>query len=698
MNQTPRVGRVRRFTPMLVAVSAALLFVAGAAGAPPRPGGRVAVFVSPSGVMLVDVARPGEQRLALGSAVVAVSPSPDASLLAYTTISGLTMSLVVADRRTLRQRWRLGNVVVFDAPVWAPHGQRFVFTTLSQLWVGGARRSDLRRLATDYNNQGFAWSPDGHTLAYSSKRGLVRVDLADRRHRRLVATAPAIKPAWSPTGRWLAYLSRGRLEVVDPSGHARPIEIAHTPTEQITNVEWSPDGGTLAYVIDGALVVNEVDHHDRNRRLSGGAVLDASWSPDSTRLAYSIGRPNQATTALFVVGRSGGPAHRLTAPAGADGDRGPIWSPDGRRLLFRRSARGLVRVYVVDSNGAAALPVIGDDLGSVTDGDVCLTSCSLGAAWLPADISLPPPPPLVPVHPRAEMTSGSSFGALAVDGSSVAALVSYSAGGFWNGWDSILWSPIDGRTGSAHVRCEGGTVTSDFVEGPVLAGDRYAYVCSPDQEDDTLFVATREQPQADSPVLEAAHVSVAGAGSLLVAGVDGDLLRLESNGSRTLLLHYPQSITVLGADQDHVLVQPDRHSLQVVGADGMALSGMLSVPHEDGAVLRGSHLFVLDAGTMTVLDLAGHPQQEQELPAADARLEDVAADLVLYDANARLHLYRLTDGRDIPLTLPGQLTPASARFTSDGGIVAGYDTAGDRPGTIVYISADVVAGLLATRP
>jgi Tol biopolymer transport system component len=94
------------------------------------------------------------------------------------------------------------------------------------------------------------------------------------------------------------------------------------------------DGGKrwpseLAFVDeDGSVVLmtHANDHH-----LAAG---DAAWSPDGSRIAFSIGRRSHCCdAALFVMNADGTGLRQLTR---GYGDGSPTWSPDGSRIAFVR--------------------------------------------------------------------------------------------------------------------------------------------------------------------------------------------------------------------------------------------------------------------------------------------------------------------------------------------------------------------------
>ena len=133
-----------------------------------------------------------------------------------------------------------------------------------------------------------------------------------------------------------------------------------------------------------------------------------SWSPDGSRLAYSISHDG-----IYVSNAGGGGAMRLTT--NPDGDVEPAWSPDGSQIVFSRqyqgsctappgpSAGGQCRqLWIVNADGSG-LRQLTDNPGG---GDA-------SPSWGSAPLVVPPPAEDVIAHEQAAAPISAYGGRLA---------------------------------------------------------------------------------------------------------------------------------------------------------------------------------------------------------------------------------------------------------------------------------------------
>src|SRR4029079_6806479 len=111
-----------------------------------------------------------------------------------------------------------------------------------------------------------------------------------------------------------------------------------------SNAMWSPDGRRLAFARsrgDRDINVMDVSRPAEVTNLTAGTADqndEPAWSPDGTRIAFSRRTGGGAPDVYVLAPGAPGPAQRLTADPGTDGQ--PAWSPDGTRIAFTSDRDG----------------------------------------------------------------------------------------------------------------------------------------------------------------------------------------------------------------------------------------------------------------------------------------------------------------------------------------------------------------------
>jgi dipeptidyl aminopeptidase/acylaminoacyl peptidase len=132
------------------------------------------------------------------------------------------------------------------------------------------------------------------------------------------------------------------------------------PGQADPGAQSSPDGKWIAFVSD-----RDGWDHLYVMPSAGGTATQItkgnfeawrpSWSPDSTRIAFDAnepGRPGDRHLGIATIGQDPARATVTTITSGKGTDIAPIWSPDGRRLVFQHTdPHNSADFWVVEATG-----------------------------------------------------------------------------------------------------------------------------------------------------------------------------------------------------------------------------------------------------------------------------------------------------------------------------------------------------------
>ena len=122
----------------------------------------------------------------------------------------------------------LGSIVQANGPAVSPDGSTVAFVVgrvdmaknknLSQIWLAAADGSSAPRAVTNGDHDSApAWSPDGRSLAFASRRSAKKGEATlhvlpvgtSGETRTIASMKEGIdEVSWSPDGRWIAFISR----------------------------------------------------------------------------------------------------------------------------------------------------------------------------------------------------------------------------------------------------------------------------------------------------------------------------------------------------------------------------------------------------------------------------------------------------------------------------------------------------------
>lgn len=217
------------------------------------------------------------------------------------------------------------------------------------------------------------FSPDGSKLAFLTIRSdfvhdrydatLRVMDTGGKQSRILVQGMQDLdSPRWSPDGRTLAFIAKVSEEAPQiytvPAAGGTPEQLGDAPNG-VEQFAWSPDGTTIAFVTPDDSPLNAKDrrtHHDLFMIHDDDYLVDKPAVPSHIwLLSVKDGKAHQLTHGSTSV--------LETAPPIGGNVSSPVWSADGRSIVYTQQANGddadsdKTRIVVVNVATGAEHPV-----------------------------------------------------------------------------------------------------------------------------------------------------------------------------------------------------------------------------------------------------------------------------------------------------------------------------------------------------
>jgi serine/threonine protein kinase/Tol biopolymer transport system component len=193
-----------------------------------------------------------------------------------------------------------------------------------------ASADGMRLVATIANSRSELWS--------------VRIDgngpPANSAERMMPALQNAVAPRFGPG--FIAYMSTGGgRRGIWKLANGVPTELwQDSEADRVGAPAIAPDGRRIAFAVDrrGATQLYVIDSDGRNARLISSSLAlrgDLAWTPDSQSIVGAIVQNGEPRLSRILL--DGGPPQPMTAEYSLD----PVWSPDGKYLVYSGSDVGM---------------------------------------------------------------------------------------------------------------------------------------------------------------------------------------------------------------------------------------------------------------------------------------------------------------------------------------------------------------------
>jgi Tol biopolymer transport system component len=250
-------------------------------------------------------------------------------------------------------------------------------TGQEQVYTVDPNGTDMQFLANDA--EAGQWSPDGTKIALFG--GYLDFDTGAVTDLSLSTLYPDLFlgcGVWSPDGARLA--CEGLSFEVDPtlngiytvrSSDGGDLQrVTSAPFGDDCPADYSPNGNRLL-VSNGALSVVQTNGNGLHQITPAGMAVDfcsGSWSPQGNEIVFSAHVPDTDRSTIRVVHSDGSGLQRIPVP-GCGGPRSdpasigcqkPVWSPDGRKIMFERHflvPNDHFDLYTVNADGSGLFQV-----------------------------------------------------------------------------------------------------------------------------------------------------------------------------------------------------------------------------------------------------------------------------------------------------------------------------------------------------
>lgn len=214
-----------------------------------------------------------------------------------------------------------------------------------------------------------AWSADSKYLAYSTLSRtnwtIMAINVSTGQSSDITRSMGLNStPAWSPVDpNKIAFTSSrdGNPEIYTCNINGKEVRRITNHPRIDTSPSWSPDGSQMAFVSDRTgtplvYIMNSDGSNSHRLTPTPKSYEDSpSWSPRGDKIVF-VSLSDYNSFDIATVSASGEGVVIITYGEGSNED--PCWSPDGLRMVFTSTRTGSRMLYIMNSDGSQARPLI----------------------------------------------------------------------------------------------------------------------------------------------------------------------------------------------------------------------------------------------------------------------------------------------------------------------------------------------------
>ncbi len=332
--------------------------------------------------------------------------SPDGSLLLFIRNEGTSASLFRVPVLGGEERKIMEDVRSAD---WSPDGNKIAFIRWkaaqgnpdSQFFIVNPDGSSVEQLAVikERQLQSVRWSPNGHYLVatviiqgnYGSRDAIALIDVQNKTTRWILSSYSwPTSAVWTGTKNQIAYFSPETGVALFQLRGDSTMYLHDVETGERRPVFWAQSAGEIMDIAGkGRIVMHSASLRENLREITLNGKMNAAetsawltrgnscnrqpvYSPDGKHILFSSNMA--ANLDLWEVSTESRALRRITEDAAGDWD--PTYSPDGKHILWSSNRGGHFEIWIANADGSGARQVTNDGV------DAENPSMTLDGKWI----------------------------------------------------------------------------------------------------------------------------------------------------------------------------------------------------------------------------------------------------------------------------------------------------------------------------